>query len=165
MPLEPGTLEVFAAMPGVIRSLLADLPPSVLASEDDDGWSLPTIVAHLVVQSRVHRERVTSILANENPPIMRSDVVAALEDSGLRTRPLEELLDEFERVRADDVRAYAALTDAELERTGEHSVLGPITIAHLLSQASFHETQHLEQAGSMLARFPAPGRGPFAALD
>jgi uncharacterized damage-inducible protein DinB len=157
--LEPGTVEILAATPGTLRALLASLPASVVERPDSGGWSARDIVAHLVDRGRIQRARVERLLAQPGAGIEDSDERATLAASGLRPWPLAALLDEFERARADDVVRYAALAAADLARPGVHSVAGEITVANLIHQAAYHDTQHLGQIAAALGAAPAAGRG------
>ena len=157
--LEPGTVDILAATPGTLRALLAGLPSEVVDAPDSGGWSARDIVAHLVDRGRIQRARVERLIDQAGADIEDTDEHATLEASGLRFWTLAALLDELERGRADDVAHYAALSDAELGSHGLHSVAGEITVANLIHQAAYHDTQHLGQVASALGAAPAAGRG------
>ncbi|RJQ10338.1 MAG: hypothetical protein C4558_04875 [Dehalococcoidia bacterium] len=159
--LEPGTLEVIASTPAVLRALTAGLPDAIIEARDGDNWSARDIVAHLLDRWPSQRARVRLMLAEVNPIILDEDEVAGLEASGLRQRPLAWLLDEFERARAAEAAAFRALSAADLARTGQHSVAGPITIAELLNHVAYHDLLHVQQIAGTLALVPNAGRGGF----
>lgn len=159
--LEPGTLEVIASTPTVLRALTATLPEAIVEACEDDGWSARDVVAHLLDRWPSQRDRVEKMLAEANPVILDEDEVAGLEGSGLRQRPLAWLLGEFERTRAAEADAFRGLTTSDLARTGQHSVAGPITVAELLNHVAYHDLLHVQQIAATLARVPNAGRGAF----
>ncbi|MBM4410549.1 MAG: DinB family protein [Chloroflexi bacterium] len=159
--LGPGTLEVIASTPAVLRALTASLPEAIVEARDGDGWSARDIVAHLLDRWPSQRDRVEKMLAEANPVILDEPEVAGLEASGLRHRPLMWLLDEFERTRAAEADAFRGLSASDLARPGQHSVAGPITIAELLNHVAYHDLLHVQQIAATLARVPNAGRGAF----
>lgn len=159
MSLEAGTIEILAATPAVVRALLAELPAALVDTPDAGGWSARGFVAHLVDRGRIQRARVERLIEQPGARIEDSDEHATLEASGLRPWVLAALLDELERGRADDVARYAALSPADLASGGVHSVAGEITVANLINQAAYHDTQHIGQVAAVLGPAPAAGRG------
>lgn len=159
--LEPGTLEVIASTPSVLRALTASLPAAAIDARDGEGWSARDVVGHLLDRWPSQRGRVQKMLAEAHPVILDEDEVAGLEASGLRQRPLAWLLDEFERARAAEAATFRALTASDLARTGQHSAAGPITIAELLNHVAYHDLLHIQQIAATLALVPNAGRGAF----
>lgn len=162
MTLAPGTLEIVRATPGVVRALLSTLPQAIIDAPDPGGWSARDLVAHLVDRGRIQRARVERLLGQPGADIEDADEQASLEASGLRPLPVATLLDTLERERADDIERYARLDDANLALSGIHSAAGPITVAHLVHQAAYHDTVHIAQMASAVGASPAGARGPFA---
>ncbi len=159
--LEPGTLEVIASTPSVLRALTATLPEFATDERDGEAWSARDVVAHLLDRWPSQRDRVQKMLAEAHPTILDEDEVAGLEASGLRQRPLVWLLDEFERVRAAEAATFRALSVVDLARTGQHSAAGPITVAELLNHVAYHDLLHVQQIAATLALVPNAGRGGF----
>ncbi len=160
--LARGTIELLTATPAVLAALLAGLPPAAVERQDAGGWSPRDLVAHLADRGRIQRARVERLIAAPGATIEDSDEHATLAASGLRSRPLAELLATLARERAADVQRYAALSPERLEHTGVHSVAGAITAAQLINQAAYHDLQHVRQIAATLAALPDAGRGPFA---
>jgi len=164
MPLELGTLEVLAATPATLRSLLAELPTAVIERPDDGGWSALDNVAHLVDRGRIQRGRVDRLSVHPGATIEDSDERTTLEASGLRFSLLSDLLDAFSTEQLEDVAVYERLTDDRLAATGEHTVVRAISVANLIHQLAYHDLQHLIQIANVVATFPHPGRGRLAAF-
>ncbi|MSQ36311.1 MAG: DinB family protein [Dehalococcoidia bacterium] len=161
-PLEVGTIELLTATLAVLAALLAGLPSAAVEMRDAGGWSPRDLVAHLTDRGRIQRARVERLIAAPGATIEDSDEHATLAASGLRSRPLAELLATFARERAVDVQRYATLSPERLADAGVHSAAGAITAAQLIHQAAYHDLQHVRQIAATLAVLPDAGRGPFA---
>jgi hypothetical protein len=68
-------------------------------------------------------------------------------------RPIAELLDRFAALRRDSVAILRAfhLTEAQLEMTGTHPELGPVTLRQLLATWVVHDLGHIAQLMRILA--------------
>lgn len=65
----------------------------------------------------------------------------------LRAHALLQLLNLFERERADGLRTLDGmrLSEADLHRRGTHPAFGPVTLGQLLSTWAVHDLNHLAQ--------------------
>jgi hypothetical protein len=162
MSLEPGTIELLASTPALLRSLLSGLPSEVYDRPDEGGWSARDLVAHLVDRGRIQRERVERLVAQPGSVIEDSDEHETLAASGLRSVALDALLEQLSEARSQDVARYAGLSGEELSAPGQHTAIGAITVANLIHQAAYHDLQHLRRIATVLATFPDAGRGQFA---
>jgi len=159
------TLDFLARTPHVLRALLAGLDEGWLAADEGPGtYSALDVVGHLI-----HGEdtdwvpRSEHILAHgEAVPFARFDREAM---RAAPVRSMEELLDSFERRRAESLARIRelALTPSVLERRGRHPELGPVTLAQLLSTWVVHDLAHLAQITRVLAKARAPEIGPWTA--
>ncbi|HLZ45891.1 MAG TPA: DinB family protein [Gemmatimonadales bacterium] len=79
-------------------------------------------------------------------------------------RTLDSLLNEFARLRAENLRLLASwkLTDAQLDLTGEHPALGAVTLRQLLAAWVVHDLGHIAQAGRVMAKQYRLDVGPWA---
>ncbi|MCK9494068.1 MAG: DinB family protein [Dehalococcoidia bacterium] len=93
------------------------------------------------------------------------DEWASMQASGLLGRPTEELLATFAELRASDVPWYEGLGEAELARTGVHSVGGDVTVASILNHAAYHDAQHLGQLARLIEVAAHAGRGNMGLVD
>ena len=130
--VDSSAFDVLAQTLVTLRALLSTVPQEVVEAPADEGWSPKDVVAHLLatLPSTVV-DRVRLILDADDPPLPNVDEQEALHSSGLRPKPLDELLDELERRRAEVVAWLRELTPEQLERTGRHEVAGEISIADL----------------------------------
>ncbi|HEX5480049.1 MAG TPA: DinB family protein [Dehalococcoidia bacterium] len=160
LALEPGTIERYAATPGVLRALTAGLPAAVVEAPGPEGWSPKDVVAHLTsIQRTANIRRVTMMLEADDPLIPGIDEAEVLESSGQRQRRLPALLDQFERERAEGVALLRRLTADELARTGRHSVAGALTIADVVHHIAYHDLLHVGQIAALLAAAVEQRRG------
>jgi hypothetical protein len=77
--------------------------------------------------------------------------------------PTGALLDEFDRLRRDNL-AYLAqlnLDEAALTRTGIHPEFGTVTLGQLLACWVVHDLAHISQISRILVRRAGPEVGPW----
>ena len=145
-------LDVFASTPETMRALLGKLPEEAVSRPGVEGWSAKDVVAHLVsLHGPTLVDRITPILEQHEPPIANADEAAILEASGLRAKPLADLLDRFERNRVEAVAWLRGLSDEQLRRVGIHSAAGRVSVADLIHHKAWHDLLHIEQVCQILA--------------
>lgn len=152
--------------PGVLRALLQGLPEDAVRGNYGPGtWSAYEVVGHLIVGEKldwVPRARI--ILAHGTSrafdPFPHDATIGP--ESG---RGVSDLLDEFEALRAESLRALAAmnLRDADLGRRGLHPALGEVALGQLLTTWAAHDLHHVRQACLALAWQMRDEVGPWRA--
>lgn len=155
---------LLARTPSVLDAWLRGLPEGwARAHEGGESWSPYDVVGHLI-----HGEltdwlpRLSRILERGTElPFDRFDRFAQLRDS--EGKSLEELLDEFARLRIGSLQALdeMALDDAALDRRGTHPVLGEVTVRQLLATWVAHDHDHIVQIARVLANQYADEVGPW----
>ncbi len=159
-------IAVLERTPATLRAMLHDLDTAWLdATEGPDTWSPYTIVGHLVHGEHANWvPRARSILSHSAsrrlPPY---DRFAHFRES--EGKSLSDLLDEFTRLRADNLAALAAwrLTDAELALDGEHPEFGTVTLRQLLATWAVHDLGHIAQTARVMAKQYRDAIGPWRA--
>src|SRR5687768_12684710 len=111
-------IAVLERTPRTLRAMLAGLPPAWTdATEGPETWSPYVIVGHLIHGERTDwMARARLILAQgAERRFTPFDRFAQLRES--QGKPLGDLLDEFERLRAENLATLAGwrLTDAQLD--------------------------------------------------
>jgi hypothetical protein len=90
---------------------------------------------------------------NEGPdtPFQPFDRFAQFEES--RGKTLEDLLDAFERLRAESLAVLEGfgLTEADLDLKGAHPAFGQVTLRQLLATWVVHDLTHLAQVARVMA--------------
>src|SRR6476469_10814453 len=126
-------IPILERTPRVLFDLLDDLPVDwTLVDEGPDTWSPRLVVLHLIngeLTDWIPRARIIikQGAARRFDPF---DRVSGFESK----RPLRELLEEFEKLRADNVATLRGwnLKAKDLDLTGEHPELGTTTMRQLL---------------------------------
>lgn len=159
-------LPVLQRTPTVLRALLLDLPsPWIEADEGSGTWNPFDVVGHLVHGERTDwMPRVEHLLQHGDtvpfPAFDREAMYAA--SKGLS---LGELLDTFDRLRAESLNRLAALglRDADLVRRGRHPEFGVVTLGQHLATWVAHDLSHVSQIVRVMAHQYSTSVGPWRA--
>lgn len=152
--------------PGVLRSLLLDLPAAWTGATDGAGtWSPFDVVGHLI-----HGERTDWVPRIEHM-LRHSDTVPfpVFDREAMFTASrgllLRELLETFDRLRTENLARLGALglTDADLARRGRHPELGVVTMGQHLATWVAHDLDHVGQVVRVMARQYSGAVGPWRA--
>jgi hypothetical protein len=159
-------IAVLTRTPATLNALLRGLPdPWVRCNEGEDTWSAFDIVGHLIVGERTDwMQRLRIILENgETRPFDPFDRFAQVRES--QGKSLEQLLDEFARLRKENLAALQALKlqPEDLTRRGKHPALGVVTLAELLATWTVHDLTHLHQLTRVMAHQYHAAVGPWKA--
>jgi hypothetical protein len=160
------TIAVLTRTPGALDALLRGLPDLwTRNNEGGDTWSVYDIVGHLI-----HGERTDWIPRVKR--VLQSGESVAFEPfdmSGhvleIQSKSLGQLLDEFARLRSENLREVHALNldqDA-LGRRGRHPSLGVVTLSQLLATWAAHDLTHLHQISRVMAHQHREAVGPWSA--
>ena len=160
------TVSLLTRTPAVLNALLRDLPESwTLTNEGENTWSAFDVVGHLVNGERTDwKPRVNMILesgeARTFTPFDRWG--HAREVQG---KSLAQLLDEFARLRSQNVSELRALNlqPEDLARRGRHPALELVTLSELLSTWVAHDLTHLHQISRIMAHQYRDAVGPWSA--
>jgi DinB superfamily len=160
-------IEVLERTPATFRALLGGLSDAwTEPDEGPDTFSAWDNLAHLVHAERVDwMPRARVILAQGADRRFEAfDRLAHREES--RGRSVAELLDEFARLRAENLAALRgwALSERELALAGEHPALGPVTLRQLLATWVAHDLGHVAQTSRVMAKQYRDAVGPWRAF-
>jgi uncharacterized damage-inducible protein DinB len=150
--------------PPTLNALLRELPEKCVRSDEGAGtWNAFDIVGHLVFLERTDwMLRVRVILecgeARAFDPIERFAQLTESQD-----KSLEQLLDEFTRLRSENLSALQAmdLQPEDLTRRGRHPALGAVTLSELLATWAAHDFTHLHQLSRVMAHQFRDAVGPW----
>jgi hypothetical protein len=159
-------LEILERTPAALRGLLGGLSEAWTSpNEGPDTFSAFDNVGHLIHGERtdwIPRARI--ILAQgPNRRFEPYDRFAQKRESQGKT--LADLLDEFARLRAENVATLRGwrLSDAELALHGEHPEFGVVTLRQLLATWAAHDLGHVAQIARVLAKQYREAVGPWRA--
>jgi hypothetical protein len=122
-------------------------------------------VGHLIHGERTDWIARAKIILAQGPDrrFKPYDRFAQLRESEGKT--LEQLLDDFELLRVDNLRTVAEwhLTDEQLALEGEHPEFGAVTLRQLLATWVAHDLGHIAQAARVMAKQYRDAVGPWRA--
>ena len=160
------TIALLSRTPAALNAFLRDLPDSLTqATEGESTWSPFEIVGHLI-----HGEltdwmpRTRMILEHgESRAFEPFDRLAQERES--KGKSLSRLLDEFARLRAENLDALRSLNlnSEDLARRGRHPSLGIVTLSQLLATWTSHDLTHLHQLSRVMAYQYREAVGPWTA--
>jgi hypothetical protein len=158
-------LDVLGSIPGLLETIVVQLPRWVLEEPADADWSPKDVIAHLLVsEERGSFSRIRQILDQDHPPLQNLDEQDELERSGFRAWEPLALLFEFERRRREHVEWLRSVEKSLLSRSGNHSVVGPVSVEELVFHAANHDCLHLRQLLGMVQSHFEPRRGAMRAF-
>ncbi len=145
-------LDVFASTPATLRALLATLPDEITSAPADEGWSPRDVVVHLAsLDPLTMVGRVRAIVEQDAPVLPEIDEHEVLEQSGLRSLPIAEVLDRMTRQRAEAFPWLRGLTPPQLARVGKHAGVGELSAGAIIHHKGWHDLLHIQQICRMLA--------------
>jgi hypothetical protein len=159
------TISLLARTPAAINALLRDLPEAWTSqNEGENTWSAFDVVGHLINSERTNwMPRAKMLLqfgdTQAFEPFDRFSQVRQSEG-----KSLGELLDEFARLRAENLSELRAmnLAQRDLERRGRHPALGVVTLSELLASWAAHDLTHLHQVSRIMAHQYREAVGPWS---
>ena len=158
------TIALLGRTPAALDALLRDLPDAwTRSNEGAETWSAFDVVGHLIHGERTDwMARAERILQDgESRAFDRFDRLAQMRES--EGKALDELLDEFARIRAANLRELRGwnLQAADFARRGRHPSLGAVTLAELLATWAAHDMTHLHQVSRIMAHQYRDAVGPW----
>jgi hypothetical protein len=158
------SIDVLERTPGTLRALLQNLGPELArGTEGPDTFSPFDNIGHLIDGEETDwMPRARIILAQG--PSRRFEPYDRFRHRARNTqRTLGSLLDEFARLRAENLRVLESwhLTVAQLDLPGEHPSLGAVTLRQLLAAWVVHDLGHIAQVARVMAKQYRPEVGPW----
>jgi uncharacterized damage-inducible protein DinB len=159
------TLSLLTRTPGALNALLRDLPEMWTSrNEGENTWSAFDVIGHLIHAERTDwmpRVRMVLQVGEDQafPPFDRWGMVR--ETQG---KSLGQLLDEFARLRAENLGQLRALNlqQADLQQRGRHPAFGTVTLSELLATWVTHDLTHLHQISRVMAHQYREAVGPWS---
>jgi hypothetical protein len=160
------TMSLLARTPATLDALLRDLPEEwTMRNEGGNTFTAFDVLGHLIHGERTDwMPRAKRILEfGESRAFDRFDRRAQERES--QGKPLAELLDEFARLRAENLADLRSLnlTEQDLNRRGLHPELGAVTLSQLLATWAAHDLTHLHQISRIMAHQYREAVGPWTA--
>jgi hypothetical protein len=158
------TISLLARTPAALDAFLRDLPKTwTFQNEGEKTWSSFDIVGHLIQGELTDwMPRAKMILQfGETKAFEPFDRWA--QERASKDKSLGELLDEFARLRAENLKELRALnlSQEDLDRRGKHPALGVVTLSQLLATWAVHDLTHLHQISRVMASQYQEDVGPW----
>ncbi|MCU1284898.1 MAG: hypothetical protein JWO13_1248 [Acidobacteriales bacterium] len=158
------TIALLERTPATLNALLRDLPEAWTSpNEGENTFSAFDVVGHLIHGERTDwMPRTKRLLeSGESVPFDKFDRLAQERDSIGKTLP--QLLDEFARLRAENIAALRALNlkADDFSRRGRHQMLGVVTLSQLIATWAAHDLTHLHQISRVMAHQYRDAVGPW----
>jgi hypothetical protein len=152
-------LAVLVATPLRWMQLVETLPESWLQERPVPGeWSMMECLQHLIVTERIFPVRLEA-LRNGQDILAMNPTEFSLPSGEVPTPRL--LLTHFMELREASLWLVRQVTDDMLERHGQHSEFGTVTLGELLHEWAAHDLDHTMQAERVLMQPFIQGCGPW----
>ncbi|HEX2222539.1 MAG TPA: DinB family protein [Candidatus Limnocylindria bacterium] len=157
------TTELLRRTPELLRVLLAGVPETWTDTPDvPGGWRPRDVVGHLITgeQSNWIPRAKRIIEDGTSRPFHTFDRFAHVARDA--DASLEELLERFARLRAENLAQLEGLVSEEnLDRRGLHPALGEVTLRQLLTTWAVHDLDHVAQVFAGMAGSQDAEVGPW----
>jgi hypothetical protein len=159
------TMALLAHTPSSLNALLRDLPQEwTMQNEGGNTFNAFDVIGHLIHGERTDwMPRAKRILEfGETRAFDPFDRRAQEAESD--GKPLGQLLDEFARLRSDNLAELRSLKlgPEDLNRRGLHPALGTVTLSQLLATWAAHDLTHLHQISRIMAHQYREAVGPWS---
>jgi DinB superfamily len=161
----PQTVALLTRTPATLDALLRDLPQSWTAqNEGDNTWTAIDVIGHLVDCERVNWMPRAKFLLRFGESKAFESFDRGGHQREAQGKSLTQLLDEFARLRHDNLRELTSLNlqPQDLERRGKHPAFGAVTLSQLLATWATHDLTHLHQISRILAHQYRNTVGPWS---
>jgi hypothetical protein len=159
------TIALLARTPVTLNALLRDLPDIwTQRNEGATTWSAFDVVGHLIHGERADWVPRAKMILEHGETQAFVPFNRLGHEQEVRGKSLGQLLDEFARVRAQNLAELRALNlkPSDLERRGRHPALGVVTMSQLLATWAGHDLTHLHQISRIMAHQYAETVGPWS---
>lgn len=157
-------IEILERTPRTCSAMLEGLSPVWTdATEGPETWS-----PYLIIGPLIHAERSdwivrARIILEQGARRRFEPYDGAAQFRETEGRTLAELLEEFARLRAENVATVSGwrLSDDQLGLQGEHPAFGPVTLRQLLACWVTHDLGHVAQTARVMAKQYREDVGPW----
>ena len=160
------SVEVLRRTPEIFRALLGGLDERwIRATEGPETFSPFDVLGHLIDGEETDWIPRARIILARGPDLSFEPYDRFRHYQRNVGRSLSSLLDEFARLRADNLELLTTwrLTARELDLPGEHPSLGRVTLRQLLATWVTHDLDHVVQVARVMAKRYGSDVGPWKA--
>lgn len=158
------SIKILERTPQVLKTLLQNLSTDwTQQNEGGETWSAYDVIGHLIHGEKTDWiPRSAIILSDKTDKNFEIfDRFAQFENS--KGKSLTQLLDEFEQLRADNIKILKSwnLKEADFAKTGTHPEFGTVTLEQMLSTWTAHDLGHILQISRVMAKQYTAAVGPW----
>lgn len=136
-------ISALATAPGVIISLIREVPPQILKRRPSPGkWSAYENAIHLSQSDVAFRARLDLILSTPEPVIKTIENSAEDEAGAMLDVDLDESLERYVRERAALVERLQQLSPEEWQKTAVHEAFDHYSVFIMFRHLYVHEMHH-----------------------
>lgn len=138
-------IDQYVAGPKKLREAIRGMTPEQIDAAPVPGkWSTRQIICHLADFEPVYADRMKHVIAEDQPSFAGGFHRQFAEHLAYDQRDIEEELKLIEVTRSQMARILRSLPEQAFERTGVHSVDGPMTLRTLLQRITNHIPHHAQ---------------------
>jgi hypothetical protein len=138
-------IEEYLAGPQLIRQTVSGMTGEQLDATPIAGkWSTRQVVCHMADFEPVYADRMKRVIAENQPTFFGGDPDVFAAGLAYDLRDVEEELQLIEVVRRQMAKILRTLSPEDFQRTGNHSVDGPITLETLIQRITGHVPHHVQ---------------------
>ena len=139
----PSLIDDYVTGPQKLRDAIAGMTPNEIDAVPVPGkWSTRQVVCHLADFEPVYADRMKHVIAEDQPKFAGGFQQQFVEHLAYDQRDIEEELTMIEVTRSQMARILRTLPPEAYERTGIHSIDGPMTLRLLLERITNHTPHH-----------------------
>lgn len=138
-------IETYAAGPQKLRAAVAGMTDEQLRARPVAGkWSTLEVICHIADFEPVYADRMKRVIAEDQPTMFGGDPDVFAARLAYDRRSIDEELNLIDAVRRHVTTILRTLSPEQFQRTGNHSIDGPITLAELLRRIASHVPHHVK---------------------
>ena len=157
-------IPILERTPRAIDVMLRGLPDDWVRCNEGEATFTPfEVVGHLIHGERTDWMPRARMILESGDARTFEPFDRFAQSTASQGKALDELLDEFARLRAANIASLRMLRllPSDLDRPGRHPTLGAVTMRQLLATWVAHDLDHMVQIARVLARQYADEVGPW----
>lgn len=143
--------EAQSTTPAAMRALVAEAGPDLRRRPEPGEWSVLLCLAHIADAELVMAGRYRWAIAHDQPDLIPYDQDLWVDRLHRDDEDVEQLLADFEMLRASNLALWRRSTSDERARVALHRERGPESYDLMFRMIGGHDRVHLAQARRALA--------------
>jgi len=137
-------VEEYKAMPDALAEAVYGLTKELLTARPGPGlWSIHEVVVHCLDSDLTSIDRMKRTVAMDEPALLAYDESAFIELLHPHKQRLDDTITILRMARRLWCDTLIELTDNQLDRVGQHSEDGPVTVRDMVPKYTEHIRHHI----------------------